>query len=65
MRTLIIARRASIVNKRDYARYLLKAFSQRRPWRNKIVFICKLLLAQHLLLNAVNSFTRLVMAEGV
>lgn len=36
-----------------------------RPSRNKIVFICKLLLAQHLLLNAVNSFTQLVMAEGV
>lgn len=32
--------------------------------RNEAVFICKLLLAQHLLLNAINSFSRLVMAEG-
>jgi len=31
---------------------------------NEIVFICKPLLAQHLPLNAINSFSQLVMAEG-
>lgn len=54
-----------MVNKRDYARFVKGHFARRksRPERNRIVFICKLLLVQHLLLNAINSFAQLVMAE--
>jgi hypothetical protein len=54
-----------MVNKRDYARFVKGHFArcEDRPERNRIVFICKLLLAQHLLLNAINSFAQLVMAE--
>lgn len=48
---------------RDSLRGILHGVRGRPAEWNRIVFICKLLLAQHLLLNAINSFAQLVMAE--